>query len=190
MPVGLARVLNRKLQGSISAGGHRSRLTGMRALITIQLPPATHRTTLTALIKIGELELNVRARGHGETVFLVRGRGASSHLRVNQIRVLAAHYWVIAIDLRGFGRSSKPHARTAYSIDLMADDVIAVCRDLDLREIHFLGVSMGGFIGQAVALKAPQLCRSLILGQTAAEFCIPAEVLAARLAALDKDVDG
>lgn len=139
-----------------------------------------------ALMKIGELEINVRAWGHGEAVFLVHGLGASSHLWINQIRVLAARYHVIAIDLRGFGRSSKPHARAAYSIDLMADDVIEVCRALDLREIHYLGVSMGGFIGQAVALKAPQLCRSLILGQTAAEFGIPAEVLASRLAVLDK----
>lgn len=139
-----------------------------------------------ALMQVGELEINVRQWGQGEAVFLVHGLGASSHLWINQIRVLAAHYRVVAIDLRGFGRSSKPRARAAYSIDLMADDVIGVCRALELRRIHYLGVSMGGFIGQAVALKAPQLCQSLILGQTAAEFGIPAEVLASRLAALDQ----
>ena len=139
-----------------------------------------------ALMRIGELELNVRQWGHGEAVFLVHGLGTSSHLWINQIGVLAAHYHVIAIDLRGFGRSSKPRARAAYSIELMADDVIDVCRALQLRQIHYLGVSMGGFIGQAVALKAPHLCRSLILAQTSAEFGIPAEMLTARLAALEK----
>lgn len=122
-------------------------------------------------------------------MFLVHGLGTSSHLWINQIGVLAAHYHVIAIDLRGFGRSSKPRARAAYSIELMADDVIDVCRALQLRQIHYLGVSMGGFIGQAVALKAPRLCRSLILAQTAAEFGIPAEVLTARLAALAQPPD-
>ncbi len=139
-----------------------------------------------ALTRIGELELNVRQWGQGTPVFLVHGLGASSHLWHNQIRPFAERYRVVAIDLRGFGRSSKPRTRAAYSIDLMADDVIGICRALNLEGINFLGVSMGGFIGQAVALKAPTLCRSLILGQTAAEFGIPSDVLHSRLEALGK----
>ncbi len=137
------------------------------------------------VMQIGDVEINVRQWGRGETVFLVHGLGTNSSLWFNQVPVLSQHYHVVAIDLRGFGRSSKPHRSDAYSIDQMADDVIEVCAALNLSSIHYLGVSMGGFIGQAVALKAPDLCRSLILGQTACEFGIPADILEARLTALD-----
>jgi len=138
-----------------------------------------------AVMQIGDVEINVRQWGGGETVFLVHGLGACSGLWINQIPVLSPHYHVVAIDLRGFGRSAKPQIREAYSIEQMADDVIGVCAALDITSIHYLGVSMGGFIGQVVALKAPELCRSLILGHTACEFGIPADILKIRMAALD-----
>ncbi len=137
------------------------------------------------VMQIGDVEINVRQWGRGETVFLVHGLGARSGLWINQVPVLSPHYHVVAIDLRGFGRSGKPQVREAYTIDQMADDVIGVCEALHLSSIHYLGVSMGGFIGQTLALKAPELCRSLILGHTACEFGIPQEILDVRMAALD-----
>ena len=139
-----------------------------------------------ALIAAGDIEVNVRQWGSGEPLLLVHGLGANSNLWCHQIRPLAARYHVLALDLRGFGRSSKPHDRQSYSIDIMADDIAAVCNALDLPAIHYLGVSMGGFIGQAFALRHPARCRSLILGHTAAEFGIPAEVMSTRMEALSQ----
>ena len=162
--------------------GAPGRGTALGDRIIAPLIPWGQRMTV---MQIGDVEINVRQWGSGDTVFLVHGLGTNSGLWINQIPVLSPHYHVVAIDLRGFGRSGKPQARDAYSIEQMADDVIGVCKALDISSIHYLGVSMGGFIGQTVALKAPDLCRSLILGHTACEFGIPAEILEVRMAALD-----
>jgi 3-oxoadipate enol-lactonase len=137
-----------------------------------------------ALIKAGSIEINVREWGAGEPLLLVHGLGTNSSLWCHQLRPFAARQRVLAVDLRGFGRSSKPRERAQYSIDIMADDIAAVCEALALPPIHYLGVSMGGFIGQALALRHPTRVRSLILGHSAAEFAIPAEVMESRLQAL------
>lgn len=139
-----------------------------------------------ALMDIAGVAINVRQWGSGEPLFLVHGLGTNAGLWRHQIPVFARRFRVVAIDLRGFGRSAKPVGREQYSIEIMARDVIGVCEALNLSDINFLGVSMGGFIGQQVALLAPQLCRRLVLGHSASEFAIPEDVMAARLKALDE----
>ena len=139
-----------------------------------------------ALMQIGNVEINVRQWGQGEPLVLVHGLGANSSLWVHQVRPFSDRFRVIALDLRGFGRSSKPMHAEDYSIDLMTDDVIGVCHALELTSIHFLGTSMGGFIGQTIALKAPDLVRSVMLCHTGSENAIPEDVLAERLEALEK----
>ena len=138
------------------------------------------------LMRIGNIDINVRQWGQGEPLFLVHGLGANSSLWIHQIRDFSERYHVIAIDLRGFGRSSKPAGREHYSIELMARDVADVCKALGIDSINYLGCSMGGFIGQQLALIAPDLCRRLILGHTACEFAIPPDVMETRLKALDE----
>ena len=139
-----------------------------------------------ALMQIGNVEINVRQWGQGEPLVLVHGLGANASLWMHQVRPFSERYRVIAVDLRGFGRSSKPLDAEDYSIELMTDDVIGVCRSLDLSSIHFLGVSMGGYIGQMIALKAPELVQSVMLCHTGAQRSIPADVLAKRMEALEK----
>jgi 3-oxoadipate enol-lactonase len=139
-----------------------------------------------ALMQIGHVEINVRQWGRGEPLVLVHGLGANAGLWIHQVRPFSERYRVIALDLRGFGRSSKPPDAKDYSIDLMTDDVIGVCRALDLPAIHFLGSSMGGFIGQTIALEAPELVRSVMLCHTGAELGIPPDVMAERLQALNQ----
>ena len=140
-----------------------------------------------ALMQIGNVDLNVRQWGQGEPLVLIHGLGANASLWVHQVRPFAERYRVIALDLRGFGRSSKPPNAEDYSIELMTDDVIGVCRELDLPAVHFLGVSMGGFIAQTIALKAPDLVRSVMLCHTGFELGIPEDVMTERLEALKKD---
>ena len=139
-----------------------------------------------ALMQIGDVEINVRQWGEGEPLVMVHGLGANSSLWAHQVKPFSERFRVIALDLRGFGRSSKPPHAGDYSIELMTDDVIGVCQALDLLSVHFLGASMGGFIAQTIALKAPDLIRSVMLCHTGSEQAIPADVLAERLEALEK----
>ncbi|MEM7541001.1 MAG: alpha/beta fold hydrolase [Pseudomonadota bacterium] len=139
-----------------------------------------------ALIRIDDIDLNVRQWGRGDPLFLVHGLGTNSSLWRHQVPAFSAKFRVIAIDLRGFGRSSKPAGRENYSISIMAQDVVRVCEKLAIDKINFLGSSMGGFIGQQLALAAPDLCKRVILAHTASEFAIPADVMHARMKALDE----
>lgn len=139
-----------------------------------------------SLMRIGDVDINVRQWGSGRPLIMVHGLGTNAGLWVHQIKEFSAHFHVVALDLRGFGRSSKPAGREHYSIDLMAQDVIGVCNALGFDSINYLGSSMGGFIGQQLALSAPRLCDRLVLAHTACEFAIPTDVMAARLKALDE----
>lgn len=128
----------------------------------------------------------VREQGAGEPLLLIHGLGMSSDLWVNQIPAFAEHYRTVAVDLRGFGQSSKPDHPGAYRIDELAKDIAAVIENLGLAKCHVLGTSMGGFVAQALALERPELCDTLMLCHTAPRMSIPADVLATRVKALGK----
>lgn len=76
---------------------------------------------------------------------------------------LASKHRVIATDYRGIGASS---GTAPVTIDQMARDAIALAHALGFEKIDLLGFSLGGFVAQDVALKAPGLVRKLILTGT------------------------
>jgi pimeloyl-ACP methyl ester carboxylesterase len=83
-----------------------------------------------------------------------------------QLPVLSQHFKVLAFDNRGAGRSEKP--KMDYSIRLFADDTAALMKAFQIEKAHILGISMGGYIAQELAIHHPQMVRSLILGCTSA----------------------
>jgi pimeloyl-ACP methyl ester carboxylesterase len=76
---------------------------------------------------------------------------------------LASKHRVIATDFRGIGLSG---GIAPVSIDEMARDAIALVRALGFDKVDLLGFSLGGFVAQDIALKAPALVRKLILTGT------------------------
>jgi 3-oxoadipate enol-lactonase len=81
-----------------------------------------------------------------------------------QVAVLAARYRVLRYDTRGHGETDAPAG--AYSLDLLAEDAKVLLSALGIERTHFIGLSMGGMIGQLLALKHPEMLRSLILCDT------------------------
>ena len=75
--------------------------------------------------------------------------------------LLTPHYRVLAVDTRGHGGSAAPDA--ACSMDELAADVLQLWQQLDITQSHFLGLSLGGCIGTALALSAPERLRSLVV---------------------------
>ncbi|NWL78842.1 3-oxoadipate enol-lactonase [Pseudomonas taiwanensis] len=106
-------------------------------------------------------QLHYEDYGRGMPVLLVHGLGSSTRDWEYQVPTLAAHYRVIAIDVRGHGRSDKPHER--YSIAGFADDVAALIEHLKLIDVHLVGISMGGMIGFQLGVDHPELLRSLTI---------------------------
>ncbi len=81
-----------------------------------------------------------------------------------QIPALISRYRVLRYDTRGHGDTDAP--KGAYSLDQLAEDARALLQALGIARSHFIGLSMGGFIGQVLALKYPQMLHGLVLCDT------------------------
>lgn len=80
---------------------------------------------------------------------------------------LVERFAVLRYDLRGHGSSEK--SVTTLAIRPQAEDAIGLLRALGIPRVHFVGLSMGGMIGQVLAITHPEFIESLILVDTASE---------------------
>jgi pimeloyl-ACP methyl ester carboxylesterase len=109
--------------------------------------------------------LHYIVEGTGPPIVLVGGKTSDiDGAWWRYIPVLAQRLKVIALDNRGAGASDKPD--TPYSTPLMAEDALAVLRDVGETSAHWFGLSMGGMILQQLAISHPDAVRSLVLGAT------------------------
>ncbi len=88
-----------------------------------------------------------------------------------QIAALRERYRVLLFDTRGHGGSEAPVG--AYTLEALAEDTVALLAALGIRRTHFVGLSMGGMIGQALALNRPDVLDRLVLADTMSR--VPAE---------------
>lgn len=98
--------------------------------------------------------------GTDEVLIFVHGNAASERWW-DKIKPLLPGKWSnYFIDLRGFGKSDN---KKPYTIQQFTDDIAKFSEMLNLPEFHYVGHSMGGFIGYAFAIKYPWKLKSLIL---------------------------
>jgi 3-oxoadipate enol-lactonase len=88
-----------------------------------------------------------------------------------QMKALTARHRVLRYDTRGHGGTDAPAG--AYTLEQLAEDARALLRALGIARTHWIGLSMGGMIGQTLALAAPDVFLSLALCDTSSR--IPAE---------------
>jgi 3-oxoadipate enol-lactonase len=84
-----------------------------------------------------------------------------------QMELLKGRYRVLRYDTRGHGGSDIPEG--PYSVEQLAEDVRALLQVLEIKQTHFMGLSMGGMIAQVFALNYPSMLRSLILCDTTSQ---------------------
>lgn len=104
--------------------------------------------------------LHYEKRGSGASLILLHGNGEDHHIFDKLIEKLAPHYTVYAIDSRNHGASSK-NENFGYSV--MADDIIAFIRTLNISRPSLLGFSDGAIIGLLIALEHTDIFDKLIL---------------------------
>lgn len=95
---------------------------------------------------------------------LIAGAGYGRWMWFKQVPELSRHFKVIIFDNRGIGESDQPD--TAYSVEMLAADTIGLLDALSIKKAHVLGISLGGFIAQELALSYPQRLAKLILCST------------------------
>lgn len=88
-----------------------------------------------------------------------------------EIERLKGSYRILAYDTRGHGQSAAP--KGPYTLEQLADDLHALLKHLKIDKPHYVGLSMGGMIGQTAALKYPGIFRSMALCDTTSRY--PAE---------------
>lgn len=130
------------------------------------------------------VRINVALSGStsGPAVLLSHSLATSLDLWSPQLAVLEPRFRVLRYDTRGHGASDAPQG--AYTLAQLADDAVAVMDAFDIETVHWVGISMGGMIGQAVALNHAERLRSLVLCDTAA--AVPPEAQALWQQRIDK----
>jgi 3-oxoadipate enol-lactonase len=118
------------------------------------------------------LELNYHEQGSGEPLVFIHGLGGNATIWRFQLEALSHNYRVLALDLRGHGKSGY-RAEEPVSIRAFADDVVALLAKLGLYQAHFCGLSLGGMIALEIFVRYPARVKSLILADTTAHFPPP-----------------
>lgn len=112
------------------------------------------------------IKIHYEVRGHGDPLFLVHGAFVNWKwwLDTGFLRFMKDAYQLIMIDVRGHGKSGKPHDPASYEVNRLVSDIVCVLDELGLKKVHYHGYSMGGWIGFASAKHAPERFSSFILG--------------------------
>ena len=122
-------------------------------------------------LRTNDAELFYEEAGSGEPVLLLHGLGSSTLDWEPQIEALKGSYRVIALDVRGSGRSRdllKPGG--PFSVAQFAVDAAALLDALGAAPAHVVGLSMGGMIAFQLAVDSPRSVRTLTIVNSGPEL--------------------
>lgn len=120
--------------------------------------------------QVGRIELYYESTGAGQAVVLIHGLGSYVGDWTPQVDALSDTFRVIAVDLRGHGRSDKPAG--PYSVADFSADIATLIRSLDAGPAHIVGLSLGGAVAFQLAIDAPSLVRSLVIINSGPSFVV------------------
>ncbi len=119
-------------------------------------------------IKVNNAELYYQSVGNGSETFLFSHGYLMNNTMFNgQIDAFKDRFRCVSFDHRGHGQSEV--TKNGYELDNLVTDAISLIEALDVGSVHFVGTSTGGFVGMRIALRRPDLLKSLVLMDTSAE---------------------
>jgi len=119
-------------------------------------------------ITINGAKLHYTVEGNGpETIVFSHGLLFSGRMFDAQVAALKDCYRCITFDHRGQGRSEV--TKNGYNINALTNDAAQLIEKLEAVHCHFVGLSMGGFVGMRLGFQRPELLKSLILIETSAD---------------------
>ena len=116
--------------------------------------------------KVNGIEINYEISGKKGAPWLVLSHSLACNVRMwdPTVEAFKDRFQILNYDMRGHGATEAPAG--AYTLDMLADDVISLMKSLDIRRAHFAGLSIGGMIGQTLVLKDSSLVEKLVLADT------------------------
>lgn len=121
------------------------------------------------------VKIYYETKGRGEPVLLVHGFTNTSENWKKSVlykELVEQGFQVILIDLRGNGRSARPHTEKAYENDAEARDIIQLMDVLKINRYHAVGYSRGAIITARLLVLDPRVSR-IVLGGMGADFTNP-----------------
>lgn len=137
---------------------------GSRRSATVKAMPETRRSGV---------RIRYQVVGSGPPLVLVHGYTASGHsnwVDSGWTEYFASRYTLLVPDLRGHGSSAKPYSSTAYSVEALARDVIAVMATEGIASAPVFGYSMGGMVTLRLLLEHPDRIDAAVIGGMGSYF--------------------
>ncbi len=119
-------------------------------------------------IRVSDIDVHYLVEGSGPWVTLSHSLTTDLSMWDPLAAALKKDYTVLRYDTRGHGGTSAPDG--AYSFDMLVTDVLGLWDALKIERSHFVGLSMGGMIGQHLALAAPQRLGKLVIANSSSRI--------------------
>ncbi|MFN6961998.1 MAG: 3-oxoadipate enol-lactonase [Rhodocyclaceae bacterium] len=110
------------------------------------------------------IDIHYELSGSGPVVTLAHSLATDLTLWDGLAAALSERFTVLRYDARGHGRTSAPEG--PYTWPMLVDDLVGLLDRLSIERTHFVGLSMGGMLGQAFALAHPERLGKLVLVST------------------------
>ena len=116
--------------------------------------------------KVNGTELYYEVTGKEGAPWLVLSHSLACTVRMwdPQVAAFKDRYRILNYDMRGHGQSAAPQG--PYTLDMLADDVLGLMKELKIERAAYMGLSIGGMIGQTLALGQTKLFDKMVLADT------------------------
>lgn len=164
------------LRYPLSSDQARHNLIGKLLSVLLQASPVSERRAAKIrkellempTIRVNGVELYYEDTEKGDEIIVFsHGLLFSCRMFDDQVNYFRSRYRCIAYDHRGQGQSEI--AKDGYDMETIYADGLALIDALKLPLVHFVGLSMGGFVGMRIGARRPELLKSLILLETSAD---------------------
>ena len=116
--------------------------------------------------KTNGIETNYEIHGRQGAPWLTFSHSLACSLRMwdHQVAAFKDSFRILVYDTRGHGASEAP--KGPYTLDMLAEDLRQLLGELGIRKTHYVGLSLGGMIGQTLVLQQPELFDRVVLADT------------------------
>lgn len=111
-------------------------------------------------LNVNNTTLYYEEKGEGEALILLHGLTSNHHMLKQEMEYFKHYFRVIAVDSRGHGKSEKP---SSYTLDDHINDILALMDELGIDKVNLIGMSMGTYVAQGVAVSVPDRVKKMIL---------------------------